>query len=251
MELKAIGHIQSCFKDKFGTPRQPGLVPLSKAILKIDSCWQPELSLQGLQDFQFVWLIWGFHKNTSTRYHPKVHPPRYHGKTMGVFATRSPHRPNPLGLSVVQLLSVDLQQGIVHFGGIDLVDGTPIYDIKPYLPAVEALPRARVGWVSQASQSQFLFQWAQQALISLQDWADFRQQDAEELRDLIQQTLQLDPRPLVYRGYEGEQNAPYRSQHAVRLWEADIHFSMSSAETIQIMQIKWGEEEPASSSGKD
>ena len=133
--MEPIGYIESCFKDKFGTPRQPGLVKKAWAKLKIRADLQPEESLQGLEGFSHVWLIWVFHQNKVSRYHAKVHPPRLGGKSMGLFATRTPHRPNPIGLSLVEIVRVE-KDGIV-VSGADLVDGTPILDIKPYLQEVE------------------------------------------------------------------------------------------------------------------
>ncbi|MEN0057269.1 MAG: tRNA (N6-threonylcarbamoyladenosine(37)-N6)-methyltransferase TrmO [Bdellovibrio sp.] len=230
--MEAIGYLESCFKDKFGTPRQPGLVKKAWARLKLRPDLQPEEALQGLEGFSHVWLIWVFHQNKSARYHAKVHPPRLEGKTMGVFATRSPHRPNPLGLSLVELIKVE-KDGIV-VAGADLVDGTPILDIKPYLPFVEALPEARHGWPAEVDQEPIQVEFNAKSLDALSAW---QQQNPDGvLREVIEETLKLDPRPVVYRGYE-QGDSPYRNQHAVRLYDVDVHFKFESATLVRVVNI--------------
>lgn len=230
--MKPIGYLESCFKDKFGTPRQPGLVKEAHAYLKISPEYQPEESLKGLEGFSHVWLLWVFHQNKSARFHAKVHPPRLEGKTMGVFATRSPHRPNPIGLSLVKLISVEAD-GIV-VAGVDLVDGTPILDIKPYLPFVESLPEATSGWPGEVDRAPITVEFSLEAEQKLHDWQ--LQHPDRPLRQVIEQTLKLDPRPVVYRGYEASES-PYRNQHAVRLYEGDIQFKFESPNHVKVLDI--------------
>src|SRR5262245_41456117 len=103
ISMKPIGYVKSCYRDKFGTPRQPSLSPLSTAEICIDKQWQPESALSGLDGFSHLWVIFQFHQNNQSRYHAKVHPPRMGGEPIGVFATRSPHRPNAIGMSVVKI----------------------------------------------------------------------------------------------------------------------------------------------------
>ena len=230
--MEPIGHLESCFKDKFGTPRQPGLVKSSWARLKIRADLQPEQALQGLEGFSHVWLIWVFHQNKTARYHAKVHPPRLQGQSIGLFATRTPHRPNPLGLSLVQLISVD-KDGIT-VAGADLVDGTPILDIKPYLPEVEAIADAKTGWVGEVQKADIQVEFAPEAEEVMQKWeASFPERD---LRGLVTETLKLDPRPVVYRGYEASES-PYRETHAVRLYNGDVHFRFESSTRVIIFTI--------------
>lgn len=231
--MEPIGFIESCFKDKFGTPRQPGLVKKAWAKLKIRGDLQPAEALQGLEGFSHVWLIWVFHQNKVSRYHAKVHPPRLGGKSIGLFATRTPHRPNPIGLSLVELISVE-KDGII-VSGADLVDGTPILDIKPYLPEVEAIPGARTGWTSEVVKEPIHVEFTEQAQIALQQWEQKNPDKA--LREIIEETLQLDPRPVIYRGYEQKDDAPYRSQHAVRLFDGDIHFKFESPTLVRVLDI--------------
>lgn len=232
--MKPIGRVESCYRDKFGTPRQPGLAPSSWAKLRIDKEWQPELALQGLQGFSHVWIIFQFHQNTNLRYHAKVHPPRLGGEPIGVFATRSPHRPNPIGLSLVKLEKIEGDS--VFLSGVDLVDGTPVFDLKPYLPEVESVPEARAGWSSQAPKSEIKLDWKPEQLELVDGWS--RRINQPQLHQLIEETLCLDPRPLVYRGYEGEES-PYRQNHAVRIFDGDIHFVFRNPQLIEIVDIRF------------
>jgi tRNA-Thr(GGU) m(6)t(6)A37 methyltransferase TsaA len=230
--LKSIGTLESCYRDKFGTPRQPGLSPQAWSQLKIRGELQPEQALQGLENFSHVWLIFLFHQNKTARYHAKVHPPRLGGESMGVFATRSPHRPNPIGLSLVEL--VKIEGDTLFFAGADLVDGTPILDIKPYIPEIEAKPDARTGWLGQARQADITVEFLPEATEVLAMWQI--QHPGKKLKEIIVDTLKLDPRPVVYRGYEDE-ISPYRSDHAFRLLDGDVHFRFLSAQNVTVFKI--------------
>ena len=142
--LRVLGHLKSCFREKFGTPRQPMLVPGATAKLTVASEFLPEHSLFGLERFSHVWLISYFHLNTNKSFRPKIHPPRLKGESIGIFASRSPHRPSPIGLSLARLVKID--GATMHLAGIDLVDGTPILDVKPYIPEWDIAKRATPGW---------------------------------------------------------------------------------------------------------
>ncbi|MBI3553570.1 MAG: tRNA (N6-threonylcarbamoyladenosine(37)-N6)-methyltransferase TrmO [Elusimicrobia bacterium] len=146
--MKAIGFLESCFAEKFGAPRQPGLVPAAAARLKIRKEFIPEQSLKGLGEFSHVWLLSYFHLNTNKAFKSTVHPPRLKGKTVGVFASRSPHRPSPIGLSVAKLERVS--GDTLYLSGIDLVDGTPILDVKPYIRSYDYVPHSVSGWAGRA-----------------------------------------------------------------------------------------------------
>ncbi len=146
--LQIVGNLRSCFREKFGTPRQPLLVPGATASLTVRKEFLPEHSLIGLERFSHVWLISYFHLNTNKTFRPKVHPPRLRGETIGVFASRAPHRPSPVGLSLARLVKVD--GPTLHLAGIDLVDGTPILDVKPYIPDWDSVPNASPGWLAGA-----------------------------------------------------------------------------------------------------
>ena len=153
--ITPIAHICSDFPTKFGIPRQSGLVPSLKATIVFEPDFAVPEAVRGLQDFSHIWLIWGFSEAVREGWSPTVRPPRLGGNTrMGVFATRSPFRPNNLGLSSVKLDSVELSANgapVLHISGADLLDGTPIYDIKPYLPTTDCHPEAVDGFVASSS----------------------------------------------------------------------------------------------------
>lgn len=149
IELRPVATLRTPFAEKFGVPRQSGLVPAAEGRVE----FLPEFSaaefVRGLEDFSHVWLITGFHLNPAWDGAATVRPPRLGGnERVGVFASRSPSRPNGLGLSLVQLLAVE--PGALRVAGVDAVDGTPVYDVKPYLPWCEARPDARSDWAKDA-----------------------------------------------------------------------------------------------------
>lgn len=148
--MKIIAHIESDFKEKFGIPRQSGLVPQTRARIVFEKEYRVADALRGIEGFSHLWLIWAFSEAERETWSPTVRPPRLGGNTrMGVFATRSPFRPNPIGLSCVTIeqVQMDSPEGpVIIVGGADLMDGTPIYDIKPYLPYVDSHPEARGGF---------------------------------------------------------------------------------------------------------
>ena len=150
--IQVIAHIESDFKTKFGVPRQSGLVPELTARVVFEPEYRDPDALRGIEGFSRLWLIWRFSACADHAWRPTVRPPRLGGNTrMGVFATRSPFRPNPLGLSCVSLEAVewDAPDGpALRVGGADLMDGTPIYDVKPYAPYADAFPDALGGFAS-------------------------------------------------------------------------------------------------------
>lgn len=235
MEVTPIGFIESCYIDKFGTPRQPGLVADSWSKLKINGIWQPQEALDGLQEFSHCWIIFNFHANTNKKYHAKIHPPRLGGKTIGVFATRSPHRPNPIGLSLVKIEKIE--GDTIYFSGADLIDGTPILDLKPYLKEIESKPDAISGWTHQAPTQHWEVVFEELPMQTLTEWKNIYPQI--NLQSLIEETLKLDPRPLVYRGHEGKEKSdqPYRDTHAVRILNGDIHFKFTNQNQIIVFKI--------------
>ena len=149
-QLKIIARIKSDFPTKFGIPRQSGLVEDLHAKIVMEPPYRTADAFRGLSDFSHVWLIWGFSEAKKDNWSATVRPPRLGGNVrMGVFATRSPYRPNPLGLSAVRLVSIDIDPElgpVLTVAGADLMDGTPIYDIKPYLPLADCRPDAVGGF---------------------------------------------------------------------------------------------------------
>lgn len=153
--INPIAYIRSPFPTKFGIPRQPGLVPDLKAEIIFEPEYRIPEAFRGLEGYSHIWLIWEFHEAIRDKWSPTVRPPRLGGnKHIGVFATRSPFRPNPIGISVVEIdkIELDTPDGpIIHVKGADLVDNTPIYDIKPYLPHIDSIPYAKAGFSEKAA----------------------------------------------------------------------------------------------------
>ena len=154
MTLKVIAHIHTAFPTKFGIPRQSGLVEELRGEIVFTPEYRNPDALRGLEDFSHIWLVWQFSGAVRDSWSPTVRPPRLGGNTrMGVFATRSPFRPNGLGLSsvVLERIQWDTPEGpVLHVRGADLVSGTPIYDIKPYIPYADCHPDATGGWIEGA-----------------------------------------------------------------------------------------------------
>lgn len=150
MEMKMIGRIHTDFATKFGIPRQSGLVPELKGEIVLEPEYRNPDAVRGLEEFSHLWLVWEFSKAVRSDWSPTVRPPRLGGnQRVGVFATRSPFRPNPIGLSCVRLERIDLEDSrkpVILVSGVDMMDGTPIYDIKPYLPYADSHPGAKGGF---------------------------------------------------------------------------------------------------------
>ena len=152
--VQPIGHMQTCFQEKFGVPRQSLMVGSAKGILKLNPDPQFKDALKYLDGFSHVWIVFLFHQHEKQVWRPLITPPRIDAPgRVGVFASRSPHRPNPIGLSAVKLEKIDFNAkgGIeIHVSGVDLLDGTPVLDIKPYLPYVDCITDAKGGWTETA-----------------------------------------------------------------------------------------------------
>lgn len=187
--LKEIAVIRTDFPEKFGIPRQSGLVEELRSTLVFHPEFRVLEALRGLEQYSHLWLIWEFSKAVREDWKPTVRPPRLGGNTrMGVFATRSPYRPNPLGLSCVRLEEIDFDAPdgpLLHLSGADLMDGTPIYDIKPYLPYVDCRPEASNG-----------FALAQQeGVLSVELPKELAELVPEDRRGALISVLAQDPRP--------------------------------------------------------
>ncbi len=154
MTLHPIATVRSCFGGKFAVPRQPGLCPSAWGRLVFHEDYRSPEAVRGIEGFSHLWLIFGFHETVDQGWKPTVRPPRLGGnQRIGVFASRSTFRPNGLGLSLVKLEGIDAaspESPVLLLGGLDLLDGTPIYDVKPYLPYAEALPEAAAGFAGKA-----------------------------------------------------------------------------------------------------
>lgn len=188
-EINVIARMKSDFPTKFGIPRQSGLVEELRSTIIFEPEYRDPEALRGIEEFSHLWLIWQFSQAVRPGWSPTVRPPRLGGNTrMGVFATRSPFRPNFLGLSSVKLLGVEHTKEygtVLHVGGADLMDGTPIFDIKPYIPYGDCHPEAVGGFTDRAKDFMLQVNFPQ----------DLLDQIPEEKREALVGVLSHDPRP--------------------------------------------------------
>lgn len=195
--LRPVGRVCSPYREKFAVPRQPGLVTAAGAELHLlGECNRGE-ALRGIEGFSHLWLTFVFHQVAAQGWKPLVRPPRLGGnRRVGVFASRSPFRPNPLGLSVVELRGVEKRgaQWLLKLGPVDLVDGTPVLDIKPYLPYADALTGARGGF-AEAPPETVTVTFTSAALEQLAICSEHR----PELRQLIEQVIAQQPQPAYHQ----------------------------------------------------
>lgn len=198
-----IAHIENDFDTKFGIPRQSGLVEDLQATVVFEEEYRVEEALRGIEDFSHLWLLWEFSETRREQWSPTVRPPKLGGNVrMGVFATRSPFRPNPLGLSCVKLLKVrnDVTRGwVLDVAGADLMNGTPIYDIKPYLPYTDSHPDATGGFTD----------GLETGVLQVEIPEDLEEQIPQEMRELLRKLLAQDPRP----GYQQDEERIYGMQY--------------------------------------
>ena len=216
LECVPLGYVSSCYREKFGIPRQPGLVTEARAILTLLPAYSGAELVRGLEGFSHVWLIFRFHATEAQGWHPTVRPPRLGGQVrVGVFASRSMFRPNPLGLSVVRLDRVESGEGVtrLHLSGADLLDGTPVLDIKPYLPYADSLSQAQAGFApEQPPRIRVVFS-------DLAESQCAREQDQGiNMRLLIEQVLGQDPRPSWRRPERDER------VYGMRLYHHNVRF---------------------------
>lgn len=191
MEIKPIAYIHTEFPEKFGIPRQSGLAKGLRGRIVLEPQYRNPDAIRGLEGFSHIWLIWEFSANRNTRdWQPTVRPPRLGGNThLGVFATRSPFRPNPLGLSCVEIDSIDLftpDGPVITVKGADLMDGTPIYDIKPYIRYADSRQQAVCGYVDSIEERSLK--------VVFPSWLSEKIGDTSVIPALVE-TLRLDPRP--------------------------------------------------------
>lgn len=202
--LKVIARIRTDFPTKFGIPRQSGLVPTLKGKIVFEEEFRNNEALRGIEGFSHLWLLWGFSENDTKDWSPTVRPPRLGGnKRVGVFATRSPFRPNPIGLSSVELTGIETgtaEGTVLLVSGADLMDGTPIYDIKPYIAYTDSHPDASGGFSSEVFGNSLEVEIEQCVLDII---------DAKTLEEL-KQLLSQDPRP----GYKKEDGKTYYFEYS-------------------------------------
>ena len=223
IEMKIIARIRSPFPEKFGVPRQSGLVESLQAQIVFEEGFRNADAVRGLEGFSHIWLIWQFSRAVRETWSPTVRPPRLGGnERMGVFATRSPFRPNAIGLSCVKLERIELDSRlgpVLHVSGADLMDGTPIFDIKPYLPYCDSHPEAAGGWTDEAEHRRLQVLFPEELLAKV----------PEGQRGGLLGVLAGDPRPRY-------QKDPKRV-YGLRFGGVNVKFTVSGAElTVQAVE---------------
>ena len=218
--MKIIGHIHTDFSSKFGIPRQSGLVPELKGIITFEPEFRNPQAFRGLEEFSHIWILWKFSKSEKEHWSATVKPPRLGGKKrMGVFATRSPYRPNDIGLSSVKLekISFDEKLGaMLYVAGADLLDGTPIYDIKPYIAYTDSHPDAAEGFAGTVKEKELQVDFPEELLELF----------PKEKRDAILGVLSQDPRP----AYDTDETRLYGVEFA----GFDVRFTV----TGELLKVK-------------
>lgn len=222
MTLQPIAYIHSQFPEKFGVPRQSGLIDALRARVVFEPPYRAPEAFRGLEGFSHLWLIWQFSQCPPGKWSPTVRPPRLGGnRRVGVFASRSPFRPNPLGLSCVALERVDPEgpQGpVLVVRGADLVDGTPIFDIKPYLPQADCRPEATGGFAQETP-------WRGLRVEAAPEWMALV---PEESREALLAVLAADPRPHY-------QNDPKRV-YGMAFGGVEVRFSVDG-DTLRVVEV--------------
>lgn len=200
MKVEPIAFFHSPFTSKFGIPRQSGIISELHGSIRFVPAYANGEALRGLEDYDYIWLIWGFSENVDAEKHPTVRPPLLGGnERIGVWATRSPFRPNNLGLSSVRITAIDVKTPSIEVVGADLMDGTPIYDIKPYLPYVDSHADARGGFTDQ-------HEWRK---LQVEIPVALREQLSEADATALEKCLSLDPRPHYHHDDEREYGLPF------------------------------------------
>ncbi|WP_097460129.1 tRNA (N6-threonylcarbamoyladenosine(37)-N6)-methyltransferase TrmO [Mangrovitalea sediminis] len=226
IQIQPIGTLRSCFPEKFGIPRQPGLASAALGRILIHSPYDREEAFRGLEGFSHLWLTFQFHLAVRDTWQPTIRPPRLGGnRRIGVFASRSPFRPNNLGLSVVRFKSLkrEAEGLILEVSGVDLVDGTPIVDIKPYLPYVDRVEDAFTDWAEAPEQPLLPVDFSPVAERTLLGFDSSRY---PQLRALISQLLAQDPRPGYRRG------AAENRTYAMAIYDLDVIFRIEPGNVI-------------------
>lgn len=220
--MKIIGYIHTDFPSKFGIPRQSGLIPELKGEITFAPEFRNPEAFRGLEEFSHIWLLWKFSKSEKQHWSATVKPPRLGGKKrMGVFATRSPYRPNDIGLSSVKLekITYDGKNGpILHVAGVDLMDGTPIYDIKPYIPYADSHPEATEGFAKAVRDKELKVEFPEKLL----------QKYPEEKRSAVVGILKQDPRP----AYDTDEERVYGVEFA----GYDVRFKVTG-DTLVVKEL--------------
>ena len=223
--VSPVGILRSCFKEKFAIPRQPQLAPAAHGVLELLPPFDDGSAVAGLEQVSHVWLIFLFHQALEDKPRLKVRPPRLGGnRALGVFATRATHRPNGIGQSVVKLERVE--PGRLHLSGIDLLDGTPVLDIKPYVPYADIVSDAHNA-IADAPPAAIAVDWDSAALVQAREQA---QRLGEPVVELIEQCLAQDPRPAY------QTPVPER-RYGVQFWDLQVRWHYPEAGRIRVLEV--------------
>lgn len=231
-----IGRIRSCFPQKFGIPRQPGLVPQARAVLELFAPYGRAEALAGLEAFSHLWVVFVFHAHLDRPWHPTVRPPRLGGnRRIGLFASRSAFRPNPIGISAVRLDGIRQagERAEIDIGGGDFLDGTPVLDIKPYLPYADAIAQAAGGFAA-AAPPLLPVDFAPQAEAACRESGDDR------LKELISGVLANDPRPAY------DDRADDNAVYGMRICESEVKWRVRQGR-VTVLSVAPEGREPAPS----
>ena len=220
-----VGYVRSCFKEKFAIPRQPSLASAARGCLELLAPYDRAEAVQGLEGVSHVWLLFIFHQALEAQPRLKVRPPRLGGnRSIGVFASRATHRPNGIGQSVVRLDRVE--PGKLWLSGIDLLDGTPVIDIKPYVPYADLVPDA-LNAMADAAPSLVSVAWSPPAL---RQASVHGERLGEPLAALIEQCLAQDPRPAY------QVPVPER-RYGVKLWDVEVRWHYPTLDSIEVLEV--------------
>lgn len=239
VNFNVIGTIDSPYKEKFAIPRQPGLVTAAQGQLRLTGSANNIELVRGLEQFSHIWLLFVFHGTQDQGWKPLVRPPRLGGnKKLGVLATRSTFRPNPIGMSVVKLDRIEQRdsQVILHINELDLLDGTPIVDIKPYVPYADIVPTATAGYAQEKPTTTMAVVFN---TIAIQHLAVFSS-DYKDLKQLIIQVLEQDPRP-AYKHDKLDTRV-----YGMVLYNLNIQWQINERSTIEVIGILKVKENPDS-----
>ena len=222
--LKVIATIHTDFPSKFGIPRQGGLVDALKATVTFAPEYRDAAALRGLEGYSHLWLIWQFSESVMESWSPTVKPPRLGGnRRMGVFATRSPFRPNPLGLTCVKLEDIELsgpQGPVLHVAGADLMDGTPIFDIKPYIPYADSYPEATGGFTDSVDYARLAVDFPEALASAI----------PPDKRQALIEVLAQDPRP-------GYRHGDSDRRYGVAFAGFDVRFTVNG-NTLSVIEVE-------------
>lgn len=222
MDMKPIAHIENDYKEKFGIPRQSGLIRSAVSKILFEPDFRDSNAVRGLEGYSHLWIIWLFSENTEAGWSPTVRPPRLGGNVrMGVFATRSPFRPNPIGLSCVEIDRVEHREDgpVIYVRGADLMDGTPILDIKPYVPYADSYPEARAGFAGAV--------FDHHMKVDISD--ELLHQIPSDKREGVLEMLAQDPRP----GYQRNTERVYGIEYG----DMNLRF-LGKEDRIQVISVE-------------